>query len=128
MSSSVSLAHSDALHDVLFVTVTWLLTQSFCSVISGCHCWELGRKGAYGCPCSNVEWCMGSCVKQVLLLARTCIFHTNNLIVNMTQENVIKVSIRSPKWKIIVSFLAITLVLKQAIENGVHEKLIYLLF
>lgn len=95
MSSSVSLAHSDALHDVLFVTVTWLLTQSFCSVISGCHCWDLGRKGAYGCPCSSVEWCMGSCVKQVLLLARTCVFHTNNLIVNMTQENVRKVSIRS---------------------------------
>lgn len=66
MSSSVPLAHSDALHDVLFVTVTWLLTQSFCSVISGCHCWELGRKGADGCPCSNDEWLHGALCKTGL--------------------------------------------------------------
>lgn len=66
MSSSVSLAQSDALHDVLFVTVTWLLAQSFCSVISGCHCWELGRKGANGCPCSNVEWLHGVLCKTGL--------------------------------------------------------------
>lgn len=65
MSSSVSLAHSDALHDVLFVAVTWLLTQSFCSVISGCR-WELGRKGADGCPCSNDEWLHGALCKTGL--------------------------------------------------------------
>lgn len=66
MSSSVSLAHFDALHDVLFVSVIWLLTQFFCSVISGCHCWELGRKGANGCPCSNVEWLHGVLYKTGL--------------------------------------------------------------
>lgn len=76
MSSSVSLAHSDALHDVLSVTVTWLLTQSFCSVISGWHCWELGRKGAYGCPCSNVEWLHGVSCKTGLASGKDiCISH-----------------------------------------------------
>lgn len=50
--------------------------------------------------------CMGPCVKQILLLARTCIFHTNNLIAKMTSEQLKKsMYIRSQNANVSFFFL-----------------------
>lgn len=68
-----------AAHSIFFVL--WSLV-----VIVGS--WE-GR-GLVDVHVAMLSGCMGSCVKQVLLLARTYIFHTNNLVVNMTREQLKK--------------------------------------
>lgn len=66
MSSSVSLAHSNALHDVLFVTVIWLLTNHFVLWSLVVDVGSRGWEGLMDCPWNCGERLHGALCRRGL--------------------------------------------------------------